>query len=126
MTTSDLVETARALVAEGKGILAADETVATIAKRFDAHTIESTSESRRAYREMLFTTPGMSAFISGVILQDETIRQKRSSGVPLIEVLVGQGAIPGIKVDQGAKPLAGSPGERVPEGLDGLRARLQQ
>jgi fructose-bisphosphate aldolase class I len=127
MMTSDLAETARALVAEGKGILAADETVPTITKRFDAHAIESTAESRRAYREMLFTTPGMAAFIGGVILQDETIRQKTSSGVPLVELLARQqGVIPGIKVDQGAKPLAGSPGERVTEGLDGLRDRLEQ
>jgi len=126
MTTSDLDETARALVAEGKGILAADETAPTITKRFDAHTIESTAESRRAYREMLFTTPGIARFIGGAIMQDETIRQKSSSGVPLIEVLERQGIIPGIKVDQGAKPLAASPGERVTEGLDGLRDRLDQ
>jgi fructose-bisphosphate aldolase class I len=126
MGAYDLNQTARALVADGKGILAADETVPTITKRLAAHTIESSFESRRAYREMLFATPGMAAFIGGVILQDETIQQKTSNGRPLIELLVSQGVIPGIKVDQGAKPLAGSPGELVTEGLDGLRGRLDE
>jgi len=119
------VETARALVADGKGLLAADETPATLTKRFDALEIESTPDSRREYREMFFTTPGASEFISGVILQDETIRQTGSMGTPLAELLARQGVIPGIKVDNGAKPLAGSPGELVTEGLDGLRRRLE-
>jgi fructose-bisphosphate aldolase class I len=115
---------ALALVAEGKGILAADETVPTLTRRFDSLRINSTEESRRSYREMLFTAPGAAAFISGVIMQDETIRQKSSDGTPLAEVLSGQGILPGIKVDTGAKPLAGSPRETVTEGLDGLRDRL--
>jgi fructose-bisphosphate aldolase class I len=126
MRANDLNETAQAIVADGKGILAADETVATITKRLAARTIESTAESRRAYREMLFSTPGMAAYIGGVILQDETIRQKSSAGLPLIDLVTRQGIIPGIKVDQGAKPLAGSPGELVTEGLDGLRGRLDE
>jgi fructose-bisphosphate aldolase class I len=124
MKANDLKETARALVADGKGILAADETVPTLTKRLAVRAIESTGESRREYREMFFSTPGIAEFISGVILQDETIRQKSSTGVPLIELLERQRVIPGIKVDQGAKPLAGSPGELVTEGLDGLRDRL--
>ena len=118
-------QTARALVAEGKGILAADETVPTLTKRFATLKIESTEDSRRAYRELFFTTPDMSAFISGVILQDETIRQKNAGDRPLPEVLSRQGVIPGIKVDTGAKMLAGSPEETVTEGLDGLRDRLK-
>ena len=118
--------TAQAIDAEGKGILAADETVPTLTKRFAALKIESTADSRRAYREMFFTTPDIAAFISGVILQDETIRQKNSSGIPLPELLSKQGILPGIKVDTGAKPLAGSPDEKVTEGLDGLRDRLQE
>ena len=122
----DLDSTARELVAEGKGILAADETVPTLTKRFDALKIVSTEDSRRTYREMFFTTPGAAEFISGVILHDETIRQKSSSGIPLVEVLVKQGIIPGIKVDTGAKPLAGSPDETVTEGLDGLRDRMKE
>jgi fructose-bisphosphate aldolase class I len=126
MTANDLNETARALVAEGKGILAADESIPTITKRFVPHKIESTPESRRAYREMLFSTSGIDAFIAGAILYDETIRQKSSDGVPLVELLTRQGIIPGIKVDEGAKPLAGSPGELVTEGLDGLRRRFEE
>ncbi len=123
MTTLD--ETARAIVADGKkGILAADETPPTIAKRFVMYGIESTADTRRAYREMLFSTPGISQFIGGVILQDETIRQNASSGTPLVELVEKQGMIPGIKVDGGAKPLAGLPREVVTEGLDGLRERL--
>jgi fructose-bisphosphate aldolase class I len=125
-TTNELYETAQALVCEGKGILAADETVATITRRLDAHHIQSTGEVRREYREMFFTTPGIAAFLGGVILQDETIRQKSSTGTPLVDVVAGQGVIPGIKVDLGTKPLAGSPGEMVTEGLDGLRARLEE
>jgi fructose-bisphosphate aldolase class I len=126
MRREDLEQTARMLIAEGKGILAADETVPTITKRFAALKIESTEDSRRAYREMFFTTPDVAKFISGVILQDETIRQKNASGKPLAEVLSKQGIIPGIKVDNGAKVLAGSPEEKVTEGLDGLRDRLKE
>jgi fructose-bisphosphate aldolase class I len=126
MATVDLENTAQALVADGKGILAADETPTTLTRRFDALNIDSTPESRRAYREMFFTTPGVAECISGVILQDETIRQKSSTGTPLADVLAQQGVMPGIKVDTGAKPLAGSPGETITEGLDGLRERLQE
>jgi fructose-bisphosphate aldolase, class I len=116
---------ANALVADGKGILAADETVATLTKRFDKLKIPSTAESRRDYREMLFTAPGSADFISGVIMYDETIRQRDSSDTSLPEALLREGIIPGIKVDTGAKPLAGSEGESVTEGLDGLRERLK-
>lgn len=126
MRTTDLESTALALVADGKGILAADETVPTVTKRLGARKIESTPYSRRAYREMFFTTPGIAEFISGVILQDETIRQMGSKGLALPDLLVQQGIIPGIKVDNGAKPLAGSPGESITEGLDGLRDRLKE
>jgi fructose-bisphosphate aldolase, class I len=118
--------TATSLVADGKGILAADETSPTLTKRFVALGIESTAQSRRAYREMLFTPPGVAEFISGVILYDETIRQKSSTGIPLPEVLSSQGIVPGIKVDTGAKPLAACAGETVTEGLDGLRDRLAE
>ena len=114
------------LVARGKGILAADETVPTLTRRFDALHISSTEQARRNYREMLFTFPGAAEFISGVIMQDETIRQKSAAGVPLAEVLSRQGIMPGIKVDTGARPLAGCPGETVTEGLDGLRDRLAE
>src|SRR5215470_14670696 len=124
MTIVDLEKTAQALVADGKGILAADETPGTLTKRFETLKIESTPDSRRAYREMFFTTPGVAQFISGVIMQDETIHQKSSTGTPLADVLAKQGIIPGIKVDAGAKSLAGFPGETVTEGLDGLRDRL--
>ena len=126
MTITDLASTAQALVAGGKGILAADETPGTLTRRLDALKIESTPDSRRAYREMFFTTPGIAEFISGVIMQDETIRQKSSKGKPLADLLAQQGIIPGIKVDNGAKPLAGSPGENITEGLDGLRDRLKE
>ena len=122
--TQDLQSVAASLVAEGKGILAADETVPTLTKRFDTLGIKSTEQSRRTYREMLFTPPGLADFVSGVILQDETIRQKSSGGTSLTQVLSSQGIVPGIKVDTGAKPLAGFPGETVTEGLDGLRDRL--
>jgi fructose-bisphosphate aldolase, class I len=125
MAQHELEQTARELITEGKGILAADETVPTITKRFATLKIESTEDSRRAYREMFFTTPDVSAFISGVILQDETIRQKNAAGKPLTEVLSKQGIIPGIKVDSGAKVLSGSPEETITEGLDGLRDRLK-
>ena len=124
--SEDLASVAATLVADGKGILAADESVATLTRRFDPLGIQSTEQSRRAYREMLFTTPGAAEFISGAILYDETIRQKSSGGKPLAEVLQSQGIVPGIKVDTGAEPLAGSPEERVTEGLDGLRDRLAE
>jgi fructose-bisphosphate aldolase, class I len=126
MTDYDLHETARALVAEGKGILAADESGGTIKKRFDSIGLESTEENRRAYRDMLFTTPGVEDYISGVILFDETIRQQALDGTPFPELLASKGIIPGIKVDEGAKPLAGAEGETVTEGLDGLRSRLEE
>ncbi len=122
----DLNTIARALVAEGKGILAADESAPTIKKRFDSIGAESTEANRRAYRELLFTTPGLGEFISGVILFDETIRQQAADGTPLVEVLDRNGILAGIKVDTGAKPLAGAPGEKVTEGLDGLRDRLAE
>jgi fructose-bisphosphate aldolase class I len=120
----DLESVAATLVASGKGILAADETVPTLTKRFDALGIQSTEESRRAYREMLFSVAGAEEFISGAIMYDETVRQKNSTGMPLTQLLSSRGIVPGIKVDIGAKPLAGSPGETVTEGLDGLRDRL--
>jgi len=126
MTIHDLERLANSLVADGKGILAADESVAALTRRFDALRIPSTEQSRRRYREMLFTTPGAAAFISGVIMHDETIRQKSSSGMPLPQVLERQGIVPGIKVDTGARPLAGSPEELVTEGFDGLRDRLAE
>src|SRR3954466_12638835 len=126
MAQNDLHETAKALVAEGKGILAADESTGTIKKRFDTIGLESTEDTRRAYRDMLFTTPGVEEYISGVILYDETIRQSGHDGTPFPQLLEARGIIPGIKVDQGAKPLAGAEGETVTEGLDGLRARLAQ
>jgi len=122
----DLAETARALVAPGKGILAADESTATIKRRFDAIGLENTEDNRRAYRELLFRTAGAADFISGVILYDETLRQKAADGTPLVKVLQDQGVAAGIKVDSGAKPLAGRPGEVVTEGLDGLRERLEE
>ncbi|MCC9075208.1 fructose-bisphosphate aldolase class I [Litorilinea aerophila] len=123
---AELEATARALVAPGKGILAADESTGTIKKRFDTIHLESTPETRRAYRELLFTTDGVEEFISGVILYDETIRQQAQDGTPLPQVLSRRGIIPGIKVDKGAKDLAGFPGEKVTEGLDGLRERLAE
>lgn len=123
---SDLASTAQSLVAGGKGILAGDETPSTLTRRLDALKIESTPDSRRAYREMFFTTAGVAEFISGVIMQDETIRQKSTKGIPLADVLAQQGILPGIKVDNGAKSLAGSPGETITEGLDGLRDRLRE
>jgi fructose-bisphosphate aldolase class I len=120
----DTESTARTLIADGKGILAADETPGTLTRRFDALGIPSTEQSRRTYREMLFTAPDAATSISGVILQDETIRQKSSTGTPLLQVLATRGIMPGIKVDTGAKALALAPGETVTEGLDGLRERL--
>lgn len=122
----DVADIARALVAPGKGILAADESTSTIKKRFDAIGVENTEANRRAYREMLFRTPGISQFISGVILYDETIRQKAADGTPLVKILRDQGILPGIKADIGAKPLAFSPNEVVTDGLDGLREHLAE
>jgi fructose-bisphosphate aldolase, class I len=126
MAQNELHETARQLVAEGKGILAADESDGTIKKRFDSIHLESTEDRRRAYRELLFTTAGVEEYISGVILFDETIRQSAADGTPFPELLSGKGIIPGIKVDHGAKPLALAEGETVTEGLDGLRERLHE
>jgi fructose-bisphosphate aldolase, class I len=126
MALQQLEATARALVAEGKGILAADESSGTIKKRLDSIGVESTEENRRAYRDLLFTTEGVEEFISGVILFDETIRQSSADGTPFPELLAGRGVIPGIKVDNGAKPLAGAPDETITEGLDGLRERLEE
>jgi fructose-bisphosphate aldolase class I len=126
MQLHELELTARSLVAPGKGILAADESTGTIKKRFDKIGIESTEETRRAYRELLFTTPGVGDHISGVILYDETIRQSTAEGKPFAAVLSDAGVIPGIKVDLGAKPLALSPDETVTEGLDGLRERIAE
>ena len=126
MDIQQLASTAKALVAPGQGILAADESSTTIKKRFDSINAESTEENRRDYRELLFRTVGVGEHISGVILFDETIRQNGADGTPLVKVLVDQGIIPGIKVDKGAKPLAGAPGETVTEGLDGLRDRLSE
>jgi fructose-bisphosphate aldolase class I len=126
MAAQELHETARAIVADHKGILAADESTGTIKKRFDSIGVESTEENRRFYRQLLFTAPGMEDFIGGVILYDETIRQRADDGTPFPEVLSSKGVIPGIKVDTGAHDLAGFPGEKVTEGLDGLRARLEE
>lgn len=125
--TDRLEDIATAMVAPGKGILAADESSGTIKKRFDSIGLESTESSRRDYREMLFRTDeAMRKHISGVILFDETLRQKAADGTPLAELITAAGAIPGIKVDKGAKPLALSPGEQITEGLDGLRERLAE
>jgi fructose-bisphosphate aldolase class I len=124
--SAELEETARALVADGKGILAADESTRTMTKRLDSIDVESTEDSRLAFREMLFTTEGAAEHISGVILYDETIRQTASNGTPIPKLLQDQGVIPGIKVDTGAKPLAKSTEETVTEGLDGLRERLEE
>jgi len=126
MSSHDLAATARALVADGKGILAADESTGTIKKRFDGIGLESTAESRRAYRQLLFTAPDFARHISGVILYDETLRQADDGGRPFPRLLAEQGVLPGIKVDTGAKALAGHPGETVTEGLDGLRERLAE
>lgn len=122
----DLEHTAKALVAEGKGLLAADESFGTIEKRFKSIDIESTDETRRGYRDMLFGATGLGQYISGVILFDETMRQESDDGTPFPKLLENEGMIPGIKVDTGAKPLAGAPGEQVTEGLDGLRERLEE
>ena len=126
MDAQSLRATARSLVAQGKGILAADESSPTIKKRFDTIGVESTEENRRTYRELLFTAEGVDAYISGVILFDETLRQAAADGTPFPELLSGRGIIPGIKVDKGAKPMAGFAGEKITEGLDGLRDRLTE
>jgi len=126
MNLADMESTARALVAPGKGILAADESSGTIEKRFKSIGVASTEENRRAYRELLFATPGLGESISGVILFDETLRQKASDGTPFVELLKKQGIVPGIKVDKGTKALAGFPGEKITEGLDGLGERLAE
>jgi len=122
----ELQDTAREIVSEGRGILAADESTGTITKRFEQLGIESTEESRRTYRQLLFTTEGIGEFISGAILYDETIRQSTDDGTPFPQALNDQGTIPGIKVDTGAKPLALASDEKVTEGLDGLRERLEE
>ncbi|MBA3432548.1 MAG: fructose-bisphosphate aldolase class I [Actinobacteria bacterium] len=126
MGAHELHETAREIVADSKGILAADESTGTIGKRFDSIGVESTEESRRAYRQLLFTATGMEDSIGGVILYDETLRQSTDDGTSFAEVLASKGAVPGIKVDTGAHDLAGFAGEKVTEGLDGLRARLEE
>ena len=122
----DMIKTAHEMVAPEKGILAADESSGTIKRRFDAIGVESTEDNRRDYRELLFRTEGANKFISGVILYDETIRQKGADGTQMVKILTGQGVIPGIKVDAGTKPLAGAEGELITEGLDGLRERLAE
>jgi fructose-bisphosphate aldolase class I len=122
--SNQLESIARAIVAPKKGILAADESSGTIKKRFDSINVESTQENRRNYREMLFRTKGVEEFISGIILYDETIRQQAADGTPFVKLLQDRGVLPGIKVDTGAKDLPFAPGEKVTEGLDGLRERL--
>lgn len=124
MDEKALVETARKMVAPGRGLLAADESTGTIKKRFDSIDVESTEENRRGYRDLLFTTPGVEEYISGAILFEETLHQATSDGTPFPKFLSDRGIVPGIKVDKGAKPLAGADGETVTEGLDGLRERL--
>jgi fructose-bisphosphate aldolase, class I len=126
MAHTDLHDIAKALVVDGKGILAADESTGTIKKRFDSIGVENTEDNRQAYRALLFTTEGAEEYISGVILYDETIRQSAHDGTPFPKLLESKGIIPGIKVDQGAKPLALAEGETVTEGLDGLRERLAE
>jgi fructose-bisphosphate aldolase class I len=124
MNPSELARIAGAMVAKGRGILAADESTGTIKKRFDGIRLDSTEEHRRTYREMLFTAPAAAESVSAVIFYDETLRQKTKDGTPFPQYLTRQGIVPGIKVDTGAKPLAGFPGETITEGLDGLRERL--
>jgi len=126
MNPQTLMDTAQALVAGDKGLLAMDESNPTCDKRFDAVGIPQTEEARRAYREMIVTTPGLGECISGVILYDETIRQQKKDSTPFLKVIADAGIIPGIKVDTGAKDMAGHPGEKTTEGLDGLRERLQE
>src|SRR5919197_4351197 len=126
MKTDNLESVAKRLVAPGKGILAADESSGTIEKRLKTINVPSTEENRRMYREILFTTKDAGEFISGVILFDETIRQKTRDGRPFVKALEEQGIIPGIKVDKGTKAMANFPGEKITEGLDGLRDRLKE
>ena len=126
MNVEQLQETAMAMVADGQGILAIDESAGTIAKRLDSVGVECTEAMRQAYRQMLLTTPDLGEHISGAILFDETIRQSTTEGRRFVEVMKSAGVIPGIKVDAGAHPLAGHPGEKITEGLDGLRARLDE
>jgi fructose-bisphosphate aldolase class I len=126
MSAQELIATAKAMVAEDKGLLAMDESTPTCNKRFEKVGIPQTEEARRSYREMILTTPGLGEFISGVILYDETIRQSRKDGTSFVKVITDGGIIPGIKVDTGAKDMAGHPGEKITEGLDGLRARLAE
>ena len=126
MDVQELQKTAKTIVADGKGILAADESGGTIKKRFDSIGVESNEEARRAYRDLLFTTEGAEDYIGGVILFDETLRQSSADGTPFPKLLESKGIVPGIKVDTGAKPLALAEGETVTEGLDGLRERLNE
>lgn len=126
MTKQDIAAIAKAMIAPGKGLLAMDESNRTCNKRFADVGIAQTEENRRAYRELIVTTPSLETAISGAILYDETIRQAAKDGTPFIQVLTEAGIIPGIKVDTGAKDLAGFPGEKVTEGLDGLRERLAE
>lgn len=124
--TEELIKNAQAMVADGKGILAADESTGTMTKRLDSIQVESTEENRRAYRNILFTTEGAEEFISGVILYEETLHQKTDDGTLFPELLTSKGILPGIKVDMGAKDLPFSEGEAITEGLDGLRERMQE
>jgi fructose-bisphosphate aldolase class I len=126
MNLQKLIDTARALVADDKGLLAMDESTPTCNKRFAVLGISQTAETRRAYREMIVTTPGLGEYISGVILYDETIRQTKKDGTPFVKVIADAGIIPGIKVDTGAKAMAGHPGEKITEGLDRLREHLKE
>jgi fructose-bisphosphate aldolase class I len=126
MNAQEIIDTARKLVADDKGLLAMDESNPTCNKRFARLGIPQTEEARRAYRELIVTTPGLGEFISGFILYDETIRQSTKDGVPFVKVITDAGIIPGVKVDTGAKDMAGHPGEKISEGLDGLRERLAE
>ena len=126
MSIEDLAQTAQALVAAGKGIIALDESPATLGKRFEAVGVANSGDNRRAWREVVLTTPGLGEYISGAILHEETLRQSSADGVSFAQVLAGAGILPGIKVDTGTHPLAGFPGETVTEGLDGLRGRLKE
>ena len=126
MSSKELATVANSLVVEGKGILAIDESSGTCQKRFDSIGIECTEQSRRDYRGMLLSTPGLGEYISGAILFDETLRQSSADGTSFVQMMTQAGILPGIKVDTGAHPLSGHPGEKVTEGLDGLRARLEE
>ncbi|MGB7046072.1 MAG: class I fructose-bisphosphate aldolase, partial [Methylocella sp.] len=126
MNAKELIDTARTLVAGDKGLLAMDESNPTCNKRFSKEGIPQTEEARRAYRELIVTTPGLGECISGAILYDETIRQRKNDGTPFVKVITDAGIIPGIKVDMGAKDMAAHPGEKITEGLDGLRVRLKE